>query len=780
MQTDARPERDAELIQDYVEILTRRAARPGPFAKIAALAKLGSLRRRLHATARRSPSADVERAEAIAAAETTAGWTRRLATSYWGSRALMALALFLGQQLVLLAILVLSSAYTNVAAAPPRPENGYLPRATAGAVVLLVVFVFAFYAAAPLLAAALLWGGRFVRSWRLTLPLVTALLLGSAVCTYFTFRGLHNPGFAMDSVHQFVETRGDAGADVNPYLAYTKWLDNESHWLLKDPKLKADYETYLRNGPGRWLTNKFDTTDPAAWASPDALLAIGALVDTEHDQAKFRDWLVEYADRNKINSRDIDRDIEALVAPPNQRFLSVWQAEPFLRDRDVEVRRDYFDQVYRRTRVVGMIFFGVLLVLSLLVYLVGPLSITAGWIARSLRVSPIAAAANGIRTRYYATPERAELDADAFDETLELFARVHRAYVRAVLAVTIVVLGTWVLWLASRATPSRAMATQNALMHRFVAFPAGSPRTESVPAAATSAVVAAPVAGATPLAMAGTPAFPNGGGDPSVAVDRDGDGVPDERAVSPLEARLAKIEKQLDDSDYDFRKRFNSAATLLEAYRRQIEALRAENQQLESRQNDLASMATALGGRISSVEGEARSAASDARSAATRAENASAQVTALADTVETRADALDRRADALDKRDDELQTTVDALGTDVDEKAAELRARTERLGERATDLAERAEQIAELQRTAYAALVDEFSRSIDALERRSHSRLYRMFNKKEAREELADLRRRIQLVRAKLQASDDPDIPALDKRLVELQDRIGPVEQKFN
>jgi hypothetical protein len=773
MQTDASLERDTDLIQEYVELLNRGAARPGPFGKLASLAKLGSLRRRLAAAARRSPSPELERAEAIAAAETTSTWGRRVATSFWGSRLLMAITLFVGQQFVLLAILVLSAAYTNIATYPPIPEHGYVPRATRAAIVLLIAFVFAFYAAAPVLAALLLWGGRFFRTWRLSVPVVLLLLLGSAVCTLLTFRGLANPGFASDSIHQFVETRSDLGSspDVNPYISYQKWLDNESHWLLKDPKLKADYEQYLRNGPGRWLTNKFDTNDPGAWASPDALLAIGALVDTEFDQAKFRDWLVEYIDRNKINSRDIDRDVDALVAPANQRFLSVWQAEPFLRDRDVNVRRHYFDDVFRRMRLVGIALFGTLLTLSLIAYLVGPLSITAGWVARSLRAGRVATAASGVRTRYYAMPERADLGADVSGSTMSLLARVHRSYVRSVLAVTIVVLGAWILWLGGRSQPGRIMATQNALMNRFVAIPADT-RTTPSPAVVAPAQTA-------PLAMAGPPAFPAGTGDPSVAVDRNGDGVPDERVRPTLESRLAAIEKQLEDSDYEFRKRFKSAATLLEVYSREIDALRAQNASLEARQADLLNSTSALGSRLSTVEGTARSAAAIASAAQNRAESIGVQVTSLADTVEERTAALDRRAGQLEKRDDEIQATVDAVSADLDEKTTELRARTERLGERATDLAERGEQIAALQRTVYAALVDEFARTLDSLERRSHSRLYRMFNKAEARAQLADLRRRVQLVRAKLQESDDPDAPAFDKQLAELQERIGPVEVRY-
>src|SRR5262245_64337800 len=140
MQTEVSLERDTDLIQDYIEILNPRAARPSPFGKLAALAKLGALRRRLGSSARRAPDPELERAEAAAAAETTTTWGRRFATSFWGSRLLMALALVAGQQLVLVALLVVSAAYTNVTAFPASVESGYLPRATRGAVVLLVLF----------------------------------------------------------------------------------------------------------------------------------------------------------------------------------------------------------------------------------------------------------------------------------------------------------------------------------------------------------------------------------------------------------------------------------------------------------------------------------------------------------------------------------------------------------------------------------------------------------------------------------------------------------------
>ena len=71
---------------------------------------------------------------------------------------------------MLVTLLVVSAAYTNVTTFPPSVETGYLPRATRGAIVVLVVFVFAFYAVLPLLSALVLWGGRLLRSWRVAIP----------------------------------------------------------------------------------------------------------------------------------------------------------------------------------------------------------------------------------------------------------------------------------------------------------------------------------------------------------------------------------------------------------------------------------------------------------------------------------------------------------------------------------------------------------------------------------------------------------------------------------
>ena len=54
-----------------------------------------------------------------------------------------------------------------------------------------------------------------------------------------------------------------------------------------------------------------------------------------------------------------------------------------------------------------------------------------------------------------------------------------------------------------------------------------------------------------------------------------------------------------------------------------------------------------------------------------------------------------------------------------------------------------------------------------------------MLGKGEARAEIVDLRRRIQSVRGRLQASGNPDAPGFDAQLIHLQERIGPIEAKW-
>lgn len=761
MQTERRADRDSDPIQDYISILDRDASRPMPFRKLAATAKIGTLRRRLAASLARYPDPALERAGAAAEVETRTSWWRRIATSFWGSKTLMALLLVVAQQLSLVAILILGVAYANFATRPASPETGYLPAATRYSVVFLVLYVFAFFFVTPFVSFLLVWAGRLVRSWRVTVPATLLLLLASAGATWYVFAagGTQNPAFAPDAIHQFVESRKTA-----EYEAYQKWLD--MNWLLKDPKFRADYESYLRTGPGRWLTNRFDTTDAAAWASPDALAYIGQFVDQEHDQVKFREWLKDYIERNRIYSRDIDADV--LVGPANQRFLSIWQAEPFLRDRDVNVRRAYYGEVFQRIRIAGLVFFGVMIVAYLAVYLFGPFLLLVGWIASKAKLNGLISRVESIRDAYYSYPELRELEGHPgfFGNASEVVTRVHRGFVRSVAIVSICVFGLWMVWMATRGgADSRPMATQARLMNRFV----------MIPAALRS--------GRSAAAGLGSPAPANGvdvgPGGPGATIDTDGDGVPDEAPVPPVEVRLANLQNAFDDADYDTRKKLAALTGELEAANREIELLRKQSASLEASQSQLESTAGMLGGRISTSEGAARDAASRATEAADLARSANTRIINLGDTFETRTETLDRRAESLEKRTEALQGTADAIAADLDATAKDLTARTERLGDRTTDLAERAEQIADLQRTAYLSIIAEFDRQIGALERRAGSRLSRMFRGKETRIEILDLRRRIQGVRGRLQASGNPDAPAFDAQLIRLQERIGPIEAKF-
>ena len=69
---------------------------------------------------------------------------------------------------------------------------------------------------------------------------------------------------------------------------------------------------------------------------------------------------------------------------------------------------------------------------------------------------------------------------------------------------------------------------------------------------------------ALPVASGGSAGFTGGTGDPSLAVDSEsGHGIPDQRPANPTEAKLAEIQKQIDDSDYEFRKKFKTTAALL-------------------------------------------------------------------------------------------------------------------------------------------------------------------------------------------------------------------------
>lgn len=780
MQTEASLERDSDVIQDYIDVLNRKASRPTPFGKLAALTKLGALGRRLATAIARHPDPDLERAEAAVAAGMSRSWMRRVATSYWGSRALLVLALVAGQQLVLFALMIVSALYTNMAARPVSPETGYLPAVTRFGVIFLVVFVFAFFFVTPLFSVLLIWGGRFLRSWRMTIPVTVLLMVTSAAFTYLCFRDVQNPAFTPDSLHQFVEIRKSSSFD-----AYTKWLEMKAdptrpnlNWLLKDAKFRVDYEDYLRKGPGRWFLNRFDTVSSTEWADPQRLADLGVFVDSQHDPAKFEEWLKDYIDRNKINTPEVDRAIENLTSPSNARFLSIWQATPFLEERDVHVRRNYFNLVYSRIQYWGLWYFGGLAFLYLVCFLVGPTLIGVAWIGRSLKLGAIAKGLERLRDAYYDFPEHRDLLAEPFyDSSRQMLARVHRSYVRAATGITLIVFVIWAVWLTSWAAEPHPAATQNALMTRFVLFPSSGAAIQTGASGLQASQL--PTQSLVQPADARTAAFPGGVGDPTFGSDEDGDGFPDEAPLSPVEARLLALQKQFDDADYDTRKRFKATEALLVAYKKEIDTLKTQNTELQQRANDLTNLTNTLSSQIAATDAAARSASGRAESALTENRALSSRVDLLGQTFDETAREFGRRSDALEKRDEQMQTTIDLISADLDERTTDLKARTERLGERAADLAERTEQIGDMERTAVSALVDQFRHEVNKLQRRSQSRLYRWFNKKEARAEILDLRQRIQAVRAMLQGTPAPEAERFWKELTELQQSIDPIEQKF-
>jgi hypothetical protein len=765
------PERDTDLIHEYIELLDRKAARPTLFGKLAAFNKLSVLRRYLRRAVARHPDPELERVEAAAALETDQSWGRRFATSFWGNRLLMAVLVVVGQQLVLLVLALLAVAYANLAYRPISSATGLQPPVARYGVVFLILFVFGFFFVTPLFTILLLWGGRFLREWRKTVPATLFAMFAAAAFTFVSFDGTQNPDFSPDSIHQFAASR-----KLENFKAYEKWLD--INWLLKDPKFQVDYEQYLRNGPGRWLTNRFDTTVDAKWADPESLKHIGEFVDQQHDQEKFREWLKDYVERNRIYSEGIDSEIDTLVGQANQRFLSIWQAAPFLRDRDIHVHRHYFSEIFLNVRRWGLVYFGGLILVYLLFYLLGPALRVGNWLAASFRLPRAETVAGRARDRYYAFPEQDELTVDPFFESsYALLERVHRSFVRTVVVVSMAVFAVWALWMASRSDRPVVVGTQSALMDRFVLVPTVE-RRSALPADVAYAVQPGDPSLALIPANDAAGVYP-GSRYPAPSEDLDGDGFPDKPALPPLETRLAALQRQLDDADYDVRKRFKANEALLAAYQTEIATLRSENQQLAGRLNGVTGDVTAS---VNVMQGQLNAAASAAQNAAARAaalEETTESALAKTDELEQRAEALGTSVGELRERDETIQTRVDAVESDLDERTQELRARTEHLGERATDLADRTEQIAGLQKAAYTSIVQDLRAELNYLERASRSRLYRMFNKREAREQIVSLRRRIQNMRGLLQTNVAPEAAALMTELTNLQKEIGPIEERF-
>jgi len=717
--------RDTDVLREYVAALDANERGLSPFARLAATVKLSRLRRELNSLQLEATEDDVVQLRREISDRLNRSMLRRIQARPWGARISVFLMLVIGQQLLLAAVWLVTMLFVRFAPVP-KLWNPVLPHEQPA---FLFAFIFFFFFATPMLALLAVFGGRYFRAWRVTLTSTILILLMSALATYLVVRNkeAQNPVRHTSSLTQFMKDR-----EVNA-AGYDEWL--ASNWLMKDARFRRDYERYLRNGPGRWITSRFDSGNDAAWSG--ILATIGEYLDTGQDPAGFREWLKYYYDRNRISSEDrIDQEVSELTSAAGERYLGVWQVEPYLKERDQRLYRAYLGSIDDSMKKWGLLWLAILI-----------LVFSAGYITTSFstffrRRLWGASVAEQARISF---PEQSNITTPSFyDSTMDALSRVHRSFLRLAVFSSVFVFLFWAAIYAWELSGERANPrTQVGLMRSNLIF-GGSPNRS------TSDDVNGP--------------------------RRSGIAATGESREARLATRVVDLQEQLDEDDYQSNRKFKEQYKVIANQRNELSMLRSQTGQLEQ---TLPGQLTEMGSRVGVAEARAGEVMGQAEAARQTAEGLQKQLGAKLTEVETRAS---RAADQIGKVEEQasvLATRTETLERELDRRARQIEARTEELGERTAGLKEREERVDRLQRVAFTAIFGEIKSDIDNLDRRIDSAFYRSFSKGEARREADSIRQRIASLTAELREINNDQskkfieqLDGLTKHLDQIAERI--------
>jgi hypothetical protein len=715
--------RDTDVLREYVAALDANEQGLSPFARLAATVKLSRLRRELSSLQLETTEDDIVQLRREISDRLNRSMLRRIQARPWGARISIFLMLVIGQQLLLAAVWLLTMLFVRFARVP-KLWNPVLPHEQPA---FLFAFIFFFFFATPMLALLAVFGGRYFRAWRVTLTCTILVLLMSAMATYLVVRNNEpqNPVRHTSSLSQFMKDR-----EVNT-AGYDEWL--ASNWLMKDARFRRDYERYLRNGPGRWITSRFDSGSDAAW--PGTLPIIGEYLDTGHDPAGFREWLRYYYDRNRISSEDrIDQEVSELTSAAGERYLGVWQVEPYLKERDQRLYRAYLGSIDGSMKKWGLAWLAILILVFSVAYIATSFS-------SLLRLRLGRASSGPARDSF---PERGNITTPSFyDSTMDALSRVHRSFLRLAVFSSVFVFLFWAAIYAWELSAERANPrTQVGLMRSNLLFGGSSNRSSD---------------------------DVNGPRRIGIAAARGS-------REAQLANRVGELEQQIDEDDYQSNRKFKEQYKVIASQRNELSMLRSQTGQLEQ---TLPGQLTEMGSRVGVAEARAGEVMGQAEAARQTAEGLQKQLGAKLTEVETRAS---RAADQIGKVEEQasvLATRTETLERELDRRARQIEARTEELGERTAGLKEREERVDRLQRVAFTAIFGEIKSDIDNLDRRIDSAFYRSFSKGEARREADSIRQRISSLTAELREINNDQskkfieqLDGLTKHLDQIAERI--------
>jgi len=747
--------RDSDIIREYLAALDNRERGVSLFARLVAVTKLARLRRELERAHIESTDEDLVelRREINDRINRTAG--RRLLAKPLVAR-LFAFGVLIVGQLLLLGVLWLTTRLFIRFAPVPRRWNPVLPHEQPG---FLYILVFLTFFLTPILALLLLFGGRYFRAWRQTAPATVLLFAASVALTAFIVipREKTNPVRHSTSLEQLAK---DREVTVG---GYRDWTGNV--WLMRDPEFQRDYESYLREGPGRWITSRFEAEDDLAWRSrnddSDSLKLMSDYLDNGQDPNAFREWLKYYLDRHRIYSEDrIDQEVSAITGSANQRYLGLWQMEPYLKERDQRLYRAYLSSIDSATKRWALGWLGVLALVFLGFYFVPAVTTTWTRLAGSARrnggsgTSIGASAASQPSSQRYAFPERTEITTPPFFDTpFRLLGGVHRSFMRFAIGTSVIVFLFWVIVYALDLSSEHPNPpTQQALLRSAVLLEShgGWPAHPIPPRRPTATSVSYITVGRL------LPADPPYG--------------PVKQAAAA--DRVAALERQLDESDYQSSKRFKQQYEEIAAQKSELNGLKTTTAQLQQQTTSIPEQISDIGSRANAAEARAGQVGSEA----TAAKQAADQLSSKIKDVESRATRAADQVGRVETQVSALATRTEALDRELEQRARQIEARTEELGERTAGLKDLSERT---QRIAFNAILSELTSSIDELDRRVSNSFYRFVNKADSHRDADTLSKRIESLTTELRELNTEaatqwiaQLDELAKRLQEIAARI--------
>jgi predicted nucleic acid-binding Zn-ribbon protein len=762
--------RDSDIIREYIGVLDARERSLSPFARLAATTKLSQLRDEIERNHLDITDDDLAGLRREIDQRLGRNFVRRFEAKRWGARVSAFLMVVLGSQLALALVLAATALFVRFV---PLPGwwNKQLPHDEPA---FLVAFVFVLFFTTPWLALLLVSGGRYFRAWRVTIPATIAIMLISGLGAYLVVRGKRNPILSQSSQFQFARERGVRSQ------SYSQWVD--SKWLLRDPKFQADYEKFLRNGPGRWITSRFDAKDDAAWHS--SLRVMGEYLDGGEDPNAIRDWLKYYLDKNRIYSEDrIEQEVGALTGPEDQRYLGIWEVEPFLKERDERLYSSYLGSINRAIKGWGLLEMGVMALAFLAAYVIWP---RLGSLSPQSLVSRVREVRAGggehptgasvrLPERRYRFPEQGDITTPPFFDTpFLILGRVHKSFLSLAVGTSLIVFLFFAAVYGLRLGGNQNVGSQVALMRSYIAFGGGNDaagnqvqeNTLAETGSAPGGIVPGGIAPEVPLAFSSV--FGSGigsGAAPAGSTDQ----------VQILIARLTEIQQRLDDSEYENSKKLKDQGKLITAQAAEIGTLKGRLDQLQQTTMPLTQQVPDLSTRIGAVEDRAGQTSGDISAVKQQVDTLDKNLTTKIQEVEARATRASDQVGRVEEKASTIGTRTDALEKELDRRSRQLEARTEELGTRTADLTDKQEKLGRLEAASLDAAISEIAADTDDLDRKTKSAFYRFFNKAEARHNTEALAQRIKQFAEQLRQSQSKEIETYLTRLAGLTSRVEQI-----